>query len=71
MPQSASIGLYPNLYETLALLLAHRFDPQTWRVGMGADHRNRVARLPLLANGESHKGRAIASQIVLAARLAS
>jgi hypothetical protein len=68
MPQSASIRLDTNLDESIALLLADGFDAQTGRVSMSADHRDRIARLPLLPNGKGNDCRGIPGENVFAAR---
>lgn len=45
MPKAASICLNADLDEALTLLLADGLDPQHGRVGVGPDHRDRVAGL--------------------------
>ena len=67
VPQPATIGLDPDLYETIALLFAHRLDAETGRVGVSTDHRDGIARLPFLANRKGNHCRAIPRQVVLAA----
>lgn len=41
---------YANLYKTIALFLADGFDTKSWRVGMSADHGNRIPRLHHIQN---------------------
>ena len=45
MPDAATVGLNTDLHEAFPALLAHGFDSQNRRVGVGTDHRDRVARL--------------------------
>lgn len=45
VPNAASIGLYANLDEAFAALVADRLYPQYGRVRVGTDHGDRVSRL--------------------------
>ena len=56
VPQASSVSLHTDLYEPFPLLLADRFDAQTWRVGMGSYHGDRIARLPFFADREGDYG---------------
>ena len=49
--------------------MADGLDAEAGRVGMGSDHADGVAGLPLGAHGEGNDGGAVAGYVVLAARL--
>ena len=69
VPKTAAVELDADLLEPVGALLAGGLDAQAGGVGMGADHADGVARLPLATDGEGDDGGAIACQVVLATRL--
>ena len=69
VPQTASICLNANLNKAITGLLAHGFDAETGRVGVGANHRDWVSRLPCRTDSKGNDGGGIAGKVVFAARL--
>lgn len=69
VPNAAAVCLNTDLVVAEVGLFRHGLDAQAWRVGVGADNGNGIARLPLLANGEGDDGRGVAGEVVFATRL--
>lgn len=68
VPDAAAVGLDADLHEADVALLGDGLDAQGRGVGVGANHGDGVARLPLLADGEGDDGRAIAGEVVFPSR---
>lgn len=45
MPDASPISLNAHLDEAFSTLVAHRFNPQNWRVRVGTNHGDGIARL--------------------------
>ena len=67
VPHAAAVCFAANLHEPLTTAPRDGLDAQTRRVGMRADHANRVAWFPAIANRKGDDRACVTSEVVLAA----
>jgi hypothetical protein len=67
VPHATAVCFATDLHEALSAASRDGLDAQTRRVGMRADHANRVAWFPAIANRKGDNRACVTCEVVLAA----